>query len=79
MTFEEILKSCVSGEMPNVKTYVDYKELKKGTVGKVVSIKKGDGYHGIGVDFPEIKWVVWFYAIPSDDKRTKYMRDLGFI
>ncbi len=67
MTFEELLKSCSSGEMPKV-TY-------NGHARQVVTIKNGDGYIGIGVDTGK-PFIEWFHAETGTDKRKKYMSEL---
>jgi hypothetical protein len=69
MTFEEVLKACAIGEMPKVKDSV-------GRVGQVITIKNGDGYHGIAVLFDDQNWADWFRAGDDTDRRRKYMRDL---
>lgn len=68
MTFEELLKLCAGGEMPMV--MFQKKECQ------VLTIKKGDGYYGCGVDIPGVPYVVWFNAEPGTDGRKKYMSEL---
>lgn len=68
MTFEELLKQCADGKMPQV--------LYNGKICQVVTIKNGDGYFGVGVNIGN-KWVDWFHAENGTDKRKKYMSELS--
>lgn len=70
MTFEELLKSCSTGEMPKV--------LYKGNVCQVTTIKKGDGYSGVGLRTSE-PYIEWFHAETGTDKRKKYMSELQLV
>lgn len=72
MTFEELLKACSSGRMPEVET-------EAGDKGTVVTIKNGDGYHGCAVRFWSFDYNTWFYAKDGSDRRCRYMKELKLV
>lgn len=70
-TFEDVLKACASGKMPKV---------TDGTkIGQIVTIKNGDGYHGVGVYYEGVGYVKWYHAKHQDDHRSKYMSQLTIV
>ncbi len=82
LTFEELLKACSSGEMPQV--FVD--DTIRGAssnVGTVVCIKKQNvsNWHtqGCAVHFPGMKYTIWFNAVTETDKRSRYMAELTLL
>lgn len=67
MTFEELLKECLNGQMPAV----IYNE--KCCVVQTITCNKG--FVGCGIDTGK-GYVEWFHATPGTDRRKKYMSEL---
>lgn len=78
MTWEELLKSVSSGKMPNVRSDTSIKYATSNE-GIVTTIKDNGKHKGVGVTFPGQNWEEWFHCSDSNDKRSKYLRDLHII
>lgn len=75
MTIEGLLKAC--GEQrafPQVRIQTPVQNSKV-TTGVVTQIKPS----GCAVRFNDMSYDSWFWAIPGNDKRSKYMSELGII
>jgi hypothetical protein len=67
MKFEDLLKACASG-LPIV--------YYNGNKGQVTTIKDNGRYKGCAVNFGK-NYDEWFHDVESEDKRSKYMKDLN--
>ncbi len=75
MTLQGLLKACGDQQdFPRVRIIYPVRHSKV-TIGVVTQIKPS----GCAVRFDDMSYDSWFWADPGDDKRSKYMSELGII
>lgn len=78
MTFQELLKACSTGVMPQVSIAQKIK-FASNNVGTVTNIKQTKSFTGCAVKFTGCDYETWFYEHKTEDKRMHHMGELTLI